>query len=188
MLNFILLCLAVGILYRRDYEMKWWLAFVIAISYACGKDEVGGKQSEEDAERAAVMSQGSPGENGRDGEDGVTTIEVKDIGERPLEINEWQDPVSHRIWLIGSTGKWDDLFYCTDDFEAPDQLLVMQAAMHGLFTVSKSLSGPVTAWAKEEYSLTHGRLINSSAGQPFADFQGKGIAHGIFCIKKLDAE
>ncbi len=165
------------------------LLILSALIISCGKEAgdttVSPSEAKVITEEGVEGPKGETGATGEAGEDGIT--EVVDTSTKRA-INEWQDPITGRVWLIGSSAGWSGLNYCDDPYGAPSQTDLYEAVLHGLFRVSKSLGGIEAGWITLESNATDAYLINTSSGAPFIDIKNKNLNYGVFCFKEGDDE
>ncbi len=103
-----------------------------------------------------------------------------------LSANQWKDPQTSKIWLIGSKGLFQTAQdNCSGKYRLPTAEEGLIGASHGLREVAKKISADLGDFWTGDYSgpNRYKKISVNSAGSAIIDSSDVGAAWAIFCIK-----
>jgi hypothetical protein len=141
--------------------MKTLLILMTLALPACGQDDSGSDKepakddkADEPAsvagdESTKVGPKGDRGEIGPAGPAGKDAVSIpgKDGKDgAPTAVNQWYDPLTGDLWLIGDTVVYADAV-CTGDWSLPTETQLTAAKQHGIAFAAAAIDAPVDPWS-----------------------------------------
>jgi len=120
--------------------------------------------------------EGAEGPKGDKGDPGEAIV---------LSQNQWVDPITKRVWLIGANVTYSQaLASCTGDYAIPTYDELHVAVLHGLGVASAAIDGSDNGWTNETMPANPS-AVRVITFNPLNDgyFQ-LTESHGVMCIKK----
>lgn len=111
-----------------------------------------------------------------------------DIGpqyEEPLAYNEWKDPITQKIWLIGNTANYAAAkLTCSGDYRLPSSDEGMIAALHGIRIIAQQMNAPANFWTNIEDDGFSAQMIYLNGHNPTIGHSVMTLdTISVFCIK-----
>lgn len=118
--------------------------------------------------------QGVSGSNGVDGKDGYR---------KPAD-NLWEDPITQKLWLIGSVQPYT-AGLCSSGWRLPTKAEGQDALTHGLYQHASNYSGPTSFWTSENLSPTSKWVWEHiDTVSALATHDQTSESYGVYCVEE----